>query len=89
MTAASWSARLEERRLLFHLLQLGGVGLLDLPLLDLKLLFLAAELTLDHLQVRLQGLPFLLGEALAAEQVLILLLGLLERVFQLAAIRRN
>ena len=81
--------RLEERRLLLHLLQLAGVGLLDLLLLQQKLLFLAAQLALHHLQVRLQGLPLLLGETLAGQQVLVLLLGLLQRVFQLAAVRRH
>ena len=81
--------RLEEGRFLFRLLQLGGIALLDLLLLHEELLFLAAQLALDHFQVRLQGLPLLLGETLARQQILVLLLGLLQRVLQLPAIRRN
>ena len=60
-----------------HLLQLAGVDLFDLLLFQKKLLFLRPQLALHHLQVRLQGLPLLLGETLAGQQLLVLLLGLL------------
>ena len=66
-----------------------GKLLLQLLLLQGRLLLLGPQLALHGLQVLLQRLAFLLGEVLARQRGLQVCLGLLQGLFQLAAVGRH